>query len=166
MKSLIPKNSSNRKSRIRIRNLPIHVHVDGTKPANRKTGQIWLAKAASRRQVSYRQATSAPLGASTMADSCRMLRLPGKDALKRLWMQSTPAGLGLGAGDMQIDSPGPFCYSTQFARCAGASCETIKIPVASRWKPVGVRRFRRSMPKWNAMPRKGAESIMGTRVAA
>jgi hypothetical protein len=84
-----------------------------------------------------------------------------------LTMQTTLIGLGrVGTLEKQIDSLWLLCYSTQFARCAGASCETIQSPAASEWKSVGVRRFRRRTPKWNEMPRKGAELIMGIRVAA
>src|SRR5277367_993397 len=96
--------------------------------------------------------------------ACRDFRVETHSMLK---MQRAHIGLGtVGAAEKQIDSLWPLCYSSQFARCAGASCETIQIPAASEWKSVGVRRFRRRTPKWNATPRKGADSIMGIRVAA
>ncbi len=82
-------------------------------------------------------------------------------------MQRTLVGLGrVGALEKQIDSLWLLCYSSQFARCAGASCETIQIPAASEWKSVGVRRFRRRTPRWKALPREGADLIMGILVAA
>lgn len=66
-----------------------------------------------------RQATSAALLASTMADLCQWWAFGCADAPSQVRCDAFEYGWGSLPREMSIDSLVPFCYSTQFARCAG-----------------------------------------------
>src|ERR1700722_10345153 len=112
------------------------------------------------------QATSPAPPASTTADLGRSFRPWGVDLPTLLRCDASTEGWGRiwPAVEMSIDSPRPFCYSTQFAKWAG-SLLRARARVAVEGNSEAARRLGRRTPQQQAIPREGANSNMAFLVA-
>jgi hypothetical protein len=112
------------------------------------------------------QATSPAPPASTSADFGRSFRPWGVERTTLLRCDASTWGWGRvrAVMEMSIDSPRPFCYSTQFAKCAG-SLLRARARIAIEGNSEVARRLGRRTPLWQANPCEGANSNMAFLVA-